>query len=69
MEGYITFTMGSGGSWIAWHTEAKPPKGATGRDLMSSPGTVRFAVGPDSDSALAKLKAEISSDLETKDHP
>lgn len=59
-EGYITYTTGSGGVWIAWYTEAKPPKNATGRDMMDCPGLVYFAVGPTADDALAKLRKEHS---------
>lgn len=58
-EGYITYTMGAGGSWIAWHTLTKPPEHPTGRDMMGCPGPVRLAVGPTSEAALAKLQAEL----------
>ena len=59
-DGYLTFTTGSGGTWIAWHTPTKPPANATGRDLMASPGPVRFAVGRTAEDALARLRAEHS---------
>ena len=62
-EGYITFTTGSGGTWIAWHTGTKPPANATGRDMMACPGPVCFAVGATADDALAKLRAEHSIDV------
>lgn len=61
MEGYITFTTGTGGTWIAWHTLTKPPENATGRDMVGCPGPVNFAVGPSSEEALARLRAELSS--------
>jgi hypothetical protein len=61
VEGYVTYTMGTGGTWIAWHTLTEPPKGATGRDLMNCPGPVSFAVGPTADAALARLRAELST--------
>lgn len=57
-EGYITYTTGAGGTWIAWHTESRPPENATGRDLMACAGAVCFAVGPTADDALARLRAE-----------
>lgn len=57
-DGYITYTTGPGGTWIAWHTESRPPEAATGRDLMACPGLVCFAVGPTAEAALAKLRAE-----------
>lgn len=57
-EGYITYTTGTGGTWIAWHTETKPPANATGRDMMACPGIVRLAVGATAEDALARLRAE-----------
>lgn len=58
-EGYITFTTSTGGTWIAWHTRTKPPENATGRDLMSGPEPVSFAIGRTADDALARLRAEL----------
>lgn len=60
-EGYITYTTGSGGTWIAWHTRTKPPENATGRDMVGCPGPVTFAVGRTADEALARLRAELST--------
>jgi hypothetical protein len=57
-DGFITYTTSAGGTWIAWHTESKPPANATGRDLMAGPGPVCFAIGSTADEALAKLRAE-----------
>ena len=57
-EGYITYTTGTGGTWIAWHTGTKPPENATGRDVMACPGPVRLAIGPTAEVALARLRAE-----------
>jgi hypothetical protein len=62
-DGFITYTMGTGGTWIAWVTRTKPPKGATGRELMESAGPVYFAIGPTADAALTRLRAEHSLDL------
>ena len=59
-EGYITYTTGTGGTWIAWHTQTKPPENATGRDMMGCPGPVCFAIGPTAEAALAKLREEHS---------
>jgi hypothetical protein len=61
-EGYITYTTGSGGTWIAWYTRTRPPENATGRDMMGSPEPVWFAIGPTADLALAKLRQEHSID-------
>ena len=61
-EGYISFTTGTGGTWIAWHTGTKPPEIATGRDMMDLPGPVSFAIGATSEAALAKLRAEMRAD-------
>ena len=61
MDGYISYTLGSGGSWIAWHTESKPTENATGRDLAASPGAVQFAIGPSPEAAFEKLKSELST--------
>lgn len=61
MNGYITYTMGAGGTWIAWHTEEKPPENATGRDLAALPGQVHFAIGATADDALAKLHADMGT--------
>ena len=61
-EGYITFTTGTGGTWIAWHTGTRPPENATGRDMMDCPGPVSFAIGATSEDALAKLRAEMQVD-------
>jgi hypothetical protein len=62
-EGFITFTTGTGGTWIAWHTRTRPPQNATGRDMMACEGPVCFAVGPTADDALARLRAEHSIHL------
>jgi hypothetical protein len=58
MEGYITYTTGSGGTWVAWHTQEKPPANATGRDMMNAPGPVSFAIGPTCEVALTRLRAD-----------
>lgn len=60
MDGYINYTLGAGGRWIAWHTETKPAKNATGRDLAASPGAVQFAIGTSPEAAFAKLQLEMS---------
>lgn len=57
-DGYITYTTGSGGTWIAWHTQTRPPENARGRDLLECAGPVRFAIGPTPEAALARLRAE-----------
>lgn len=62
MEGYITYTVGASGGWIAWHTHAPPPANATGRDLLGCEGPVRFAVGPTAEEALVRLRAEVASE-------
>ena len=59
MNGFISYSMGAGGTWIAWHTEAKPGANATGRDLAASPGEVHFAIGPTPEAALEKLQADL----------
>ena len=61
MNGYISYTVGSGGSWIAWHTESKPTENATGRDLAASPGAVQFAIGASPEAAFAKLQLELDA--------
>jgi hypothetical protein len=58
MEGFISYTTGSGGTWIAWHTPTEPPANATGRDMMAGTGPVHFAIGATADDALAKLRAD-----------
>jgi hypothetical protein len=57
-DGYITYTTGTGGTWIAWLTEVDPPANATGRDLVSCPGLVRFAIGATPEVALSNLRAQ-----------
>lgn len=61
MDGYITYTVGAGGTWIAWHTETRPAKNATARELAAGPGPVHFAIGPTAEAAFAKLKADLST--------
>lgn len=61
-EGYITFTTGVGGTWIAWYTRTPPPRNATGRDMVACSGPVCFAIGPTSDDALARLCEEHAID-------
>jgi hypothetical protein len=63
IDGYITYTQGSGGTWIAWHTQTEPPESGTGRDVMSCPGPINFAIGPTSEAALTKLRADLSIEL------
>jgi hypothetical protein len=65
MDGYITYTVGAGGTWIAWHTETRPAKNATGRELAACPGAVHFAIGPTAEAAFAKLQADFSTRRKT----
>ena len=64
MQGYITYTSGAGGTWIAWHTGTRPPENATGRDMMDCPGPVSFAIGATSEDALARLTADLRTDAD-----
>jgi hypothetical protein len=57
-DGYITYTRGATGGWIAWHTTTQPPTNATGRDIAASTGPVHFAVGATAEDALVRLRAE-----------
>ena len=63
LDGFVSYTVGAGGSWIAWLTETKPAANATARDLASSPGRVQFAIGATGEAALARLEMEVQADL------
>ena len=61
MDGHITYTVGAGGTWIAWRTERKPAANATGRDLAACPGAVHFAIGATAEAAFAALQADAAA--------
>jgi hypothetical protein len=58
--GYVSYTEGRSGGWIAWLTETQPPCHTSTASMLGYPGEVHFGIGRTKVDALANLEADLA---------